>query len=372
MFDFDELEEEDNERRRREEKEEREEETRTRKSSKADHGARAEKRAAQEGGTTLGEGETTVSEGSDVTASSGSPAPSPEPPSLPATDTEDSSTVGKKNKNRGWSPDTMPLKRPMRVLCLHGGGSNEVISEYQMMSLKKALPEDANFHYLRGIRNWESPQEDPMMKAISGKTPFFGWYGVSDSEGDFKGRAYMDRMLDESVTFTYADVEKGVAHVEKYIEEHGPFDVLCGFSQGCNVITLLTAMRLAGEGGRPPPTWRMNVCFSGVKIRDYRFLKLFEEPLQIPVALVFGKQDPMYGYAKKALSDVYADGESKVVLDHEYGHMIPSRDYALLGHVASEIRKACGDPDYKESLDYQGPMAKKKPVGGYPKAGQTR
>ena len=56
-------------------------------------------------------------------------------------------------------------------------------------------------------------------------------YGVSE-DGDPE-RKYLDKLFDLSVNFTYEEVDAGVERVLQHVQDHGPFDVVLGFSQGC-------------------------------------------------------------------------------------------------------------------------------------------
>merc|ERR1712126_396536 len=90
-----------------------------------------------------------------------------------------------------------------------------------------------------------------MMVAIAKGEPFRGWYAVECEEDDADNptdRSYNDKLFDKSVKFTYDEVEIGVDYVLDHIQNHGPFDVVMGFSQGCIVTHLVAALlRQRGE-----------------------------------------------------------------------------------------------------------------------------
>ncbi|KAL1529379.1 hypothetical protein AB1Y20_000331 [Prymnesium parvum] len=150
-------------------------------------------------------------------------------------------------------------QRPLRILCLHGGGSNKLVTQNQTGKIAHMLGDDARFDFLEGPRIFPDAEVDAQLKAAFGKGPYYGWYGVDYS--DRTNRPYIEKLEDHSVVYTYHEVEKAIDKVSSYMSTHGPFDVLLGFSQGAIIITLLTAMRLkaAREHGGSPPDWLLNV-----------------------------------------------------------------------------------------------------------------
>merc|ERR1712178_297120 len=93
--------------------------------------------------------------------------------------------------------------------------------------------------------------------------------------------------------------------------------VLLGFSQGCIIIHLVSAL-LRSRGKKIP--WKLSVLFNGLKVRDNRLAGLFEEKLDQPAVLVFGRQDEFYSYGQKQM-DMYVD---PIALEHGEGHKFPS------------------------------------------------
>ena len=107
--------------------------------------------------------------------------------------------------------------------------------------------------------------------------------------------------------------------------------MICGFSQGTIITTLLTAAVLRrGES----PSWRGNVLVCGIPPRDAKWRATLPEPrLQFPAALVFSKKDPMYEYGQGLVRIYHADTP---VLMHEEGHRFPNNAEKLTA-IANEI-----------------------------------
>ncbi|CAE7562671.1 unnamed protein product [Symbiodinium natans] len=133
--------------------------------------------------------------------------------------------------------------RKIRVLALHGGGSNTNIMEYQVMPLRRILGDQAEWDFLNGGRDWkfnDGHGVPSIMKTLAAGMPFFGWYGVEND--DKTTRTYEEKLFDPSVTFTYKEVDTGVDRVLQRIKERGPVDVILGFSQGCIVSHLVAGL----------------------------------------------------------------------------------------------------------------------------------
>ncbi|KAK3284312.1 hypothetical protein CYMTET_8032 [Cymbomonas tetramitiformis] len=216
---------------------------------------------------------------------------------------------------------------PLRILCLHGGGTNKKVMEYQTGKLRNKLGDKAIFSYLEGSRVWNDPVH-PVIERMFGPGPYFGWYGVKNSAPE---RDYYEAMLDLSVRFYYNEVDTALERLETFVAKEGPFDVLLGFSQGCIPITMLTARYRQRD---EKPSWGLNVLFCGIPVRDSDYDELFKTPLQLPAVLVYGKKDELYEYGQ-LLKTVYS---SPVILEHEEGHKFPSDD-AIVTAVVDNIER---------------------------------
>lgn len=211
--------------------------------------------------------------------------------------------------------DTLP-----RILCLHGGGTNEAIMRVQTAKLRNQLRSEIDFDFLQGTMTMENV--DPAVKKrFDG--PFLSWYDVTHDayEGKRPAADYIAALTDESVTFKYPYAEEAMARLEEHIEKEGPYDMLLGFSQGAILITLLTAMRLerARLGTGPPPSWSHNILVCGMPVRANKFYGLFETPLDFSCTVGQGQQDPAFEWCKQ-LADQYAHPE---YVEYPDGHRFP-------------------------------------------------
>ena len=105
--------------------------------------------------------------------------------------------------------------------------------------------------------------------------------------------------------------EAALKGVLAYIERHGPYDGLYGFSQGAAVVTALSKPGVA-EGLGSKRTWRFVICACGVPPPG-------DGTVDLPSLQISGARDP-FRSASKALADVY---EAPVLLEHAGGHELP-------------------------------------------------
>ena len=229
--------------------------------------------------------------------------------------------------------------RPLRFLCLHGGGGNHKVSTAQVRKLAQLFGTDATFEYLEGPRIYPDDEVDKVIKSMFGPGPYFGWYGVDHN--DKTSRPYVEKLSDPSVHFEYKEAEKAIDRVASHIAHHGPYDVLLGFSQGAIIITILTAQRLkaAREQGAAPPEWLLNVLVCGMPPRDDRYIELTTKPpIDFPCSLMFGKKDGFYAYGQR-LRDIYVNPD---IFEHERGHEFPAATDPLNQQWVESMRKRLG------------------------------
>lgn len=249
--------------------------------------------------------------------------------------------------NRAAGLATRTHDSPIRVLCLHGGGTNRKVMEHQTALLRSTMGPAASFDFLEGGRPWNDAEVEPVVRRMFGDGPYYGWYGVehdgpkSEATGLAALMSYIGLLEDiDNVKFTYSDVELAIAKLETHVAGHGPFDALIGFSQGAIVATLATAIALErqqlGQGLGPP--WKRVVLICGMPPRDSRYISRFfgAAPLNFPATLVFGKRDPFNRYGQR-LKDCFLH---PMVMEHDEGHKFPSsQDFSkqLAEHILSVL-----------------------------------
>ena len=187
---------------------------------------------------------------------------------------------------------------------------------------------------------------DPQLVKMFGEGPYYGWYGVENNADVESGsKAFIEALKDPSVTFVYSEIEEALDRLEAHIEENGPYDALCGFSQGTIMITMLTARRLqrAARGEAAPPSWRCNVLIAPMPPRagDYACIMPLPEtpPLGgFPCVACMGEQDMYFEYAKR-IDKLY--GPQLVWMEHPGGHETP-KDAGINRELSEAIWRALG------------------------------
>jgi len=229
--------------------------------------------------------------------------------------------------------------RKLKVLALHGGGVNANIMEYQTMMLRKHFNEKhkpgADWQFLNGPRVWKDQESaTELIRQLARGDCLRGWYGVTIQNDD--DRLYIEKLMDPKVNFTYEEVEKAVEYVMDHIKKNGPFDILVGFSQGC-IMTHLVAGLLRERGEELP--WRVAVQFCGMRVRDSKYERLFEQPLDTPCIQIYGKEDPYYEYGLESQRAMYKDPQ---IFMHSEGHKFPgSQDAEVSRSIAAAALKFC-------------------------------
>jgi hypothetical protein len=182
------------------------------------------------------------------------------------------------SRHRAHLPRCKRTGRPLKILALHGRGSNNDITAIQLSSLE--IPTRCVADLLSAPHS-SSPQSDVF------------------------------HMLSNRAFHEWGHDEKALKGVLAYIERYGPYDGLYGFSQGAAVVTALSKPGVA-EGFGSKRTWRFVICACGVPPPG-------DGTVDLPSLQISGARDP-FRAASKALADVY---EAPVLLEHAGGHELP-------------------------------------------------
>eukprot|EP01051_Picozoa_sp_SAG22_P006857 SAG22_NODE_464_length_10191_cov_14.495541_4_plen_300_part_00 len=119
--------------------------------------------------------------------------------------------------------------RPLRLLCLHGMGSNNDITEMQLSNLKLNArgPHGVECDFFRGTLGCAAGWGlEPFTEL-----PFHSWFDFPGATGLLTGGA---GKFNETLALALADVAACIA-------QHGPYDGLYGFSQGALLVSVLAA-----------------------------------------------------------------------------------------------------------------------------------
>eukprot|EP00980_Cylindrotheca_fusiformis_P020321 scaffold7344_cov145-Cylindrotheca_fusiformis.AAC.19 len=200
-----------------------------------------------------------------------------------------------------------------RILCLHGGGSNDAVTEFQTAALK--LGKRAECHYLHAPHETTTcyPGLDQFVEG-----PFYTWADSSCSDSSW---------------------EESLDYLAQFLKDQDPFDGVYGFSQGVAVITSFSHPRIWKDRyGMESCPWKCAVLACGGASEHCQQLSGSLLP-DIPSFHIFGKMDP-YLPQSRELEQRWSDDVHKVTCTHQKGHEIDlfilNREKEL-GHLLADF-----------------------------------
>ena len=217
--------------------------------------------------------------------------------------------------NEAHVPDR-PRRSRLRLLCLHGHGSNSDITEMQLTSLQ-----------LQDVHGVSCDRlEAELTHAASNATlaqlserPFRTWFHWTKSSAD---------------SFTTTNLEESLERIMAAVSKYGPYDGIYGFSQGafmCSVVCNPAVWR--GRFGLDRCPFDFAILANAGLSDSLRSCKVaqarasggepeaaLELPLTIPSLHLIGALDPYYRSQKSLASDLYTYAHTHV---HAEGHELP-------------------------------------------------
>jgi len=193
-------------------------------------------------------------------------------------------------------------KKPLKMLCLHGAGSNNDITSIQLASV--GVSQKLELDLMHGAL--ESQAYAPTFHRLSGKA-FWRWW-------DSKSPSSLLEVL---------------VSLAKTIEREGPYDGLFGFSQGSFLVALLSSPNIAEILGINR-TWNFVMIAGGyyghldilkemLQVNDKSAKMPSPQSIEIPSLHMIGKCDP-YRESAERLSKLF---KAASVVYHDRGHELP-------------------------------------------------
>jgi len=200
----------------------------------------------------------------------------------------------------------------MKMLFLHGGGTNTKIANLQISNVFKDVPDSKD---VLEWTVWTGPHSVPL-----------GW------NGDFSLKmfgpefsVYFERLPFANCQWeTWEGIEKSFADFASFLKENGPFDGVCGFDMGGEF--LVQVAKKAQEG---------DPAFKGI----FRFMILFttgsskhlspmckdrpKAQLRTPAILSWPNKDETHTYMWYEETTLFFHKDFREVLVHQSGHMPP-------------------------------------------------
>jgi len=193
-------------------------------------------------------------------------------------------------------------KKPLKMLCLHGAGSNNDITSIQLSSI--GVSQKLELDLMHGAL--ESKAYAPVFNKLSQKS-FWRWWDSKSS----------------------ASLHKALVSLSKTIEREGPYDGLFGFSQGSFLVALISSPDITRVLGIKR-TWNFVMIAGGyyghvdivremLYVRDKTAQMPSPQSIEMPSLHMIGKYD-QYRQSAERLSKLF---KSATVVYHDRGHELP-------------------------------------------------
>mmetsp|Transcript_130730 Transcript_130730/g.406507 ORF Transcript_130730/g.406507 Transcript_130730/m.406507 type:complete len:646 (-) Transcript_130730:134-2071(-) len=203
-------------------------------------------------------------------------------------------------------------KEQMKMLFLHGGGTNAKISKMQTSATFKDVPDKAT------IMDWS------IFEGIH-KVPC-GWNG-DFSLGPFGPDffVYFERWPYANCQWESWDgIDDSFAKLKKHFKENGPYDGVCGFDEGGEL--LVHAARKAQEGDPDfAGQFRFMILFTSGSTKHLSTLgKKGERPgaqLRLPTLLSWCTEDPAHPFMWYEETCLFVHRDFREVVRHTDGHL---------------------------------------------------
>lgn len=203
-------------------------------------------------------------------------------------------------------PAHIPLNRRLRLLCLHGSGSNNDITRFHMVHTRICNHADCDLLH--------APLETSAYSSdfhILSQLPFHAWW---------------------TGTLVPAHLARTLRLVLRHIERTGPYDGLFGFSQGAAVVSMLSLPGMVEALGGCAHAWRFVVCGCSAAVGLETAASLCPPPtgsdrvglpgcIKLPSLHLIGRWDILCRSSSVQLAALY---DSPAVYTHGNGHSLPA------------------------------------------------
>ncbi|KAI5845947.1 serine hydrolase FSH [Tricharina praecox] len=166
---------------------------------------------------------------------------------------------------------------------------------------------------------------------------------VADDAADLEAYAWWRRA---TPTSAYTGLPETFLFISSYLDTHGPFDGVIGFSQGAAFAAILAAILEKGRK-RPEefttshPPLKFAVCYSGFRAPDM-YREWYEPSIETKVLHVIGSLDTVVDEERSLeLMKACVDGDKRTVY-HPGGHYLPAQKpmvNALVGFILSSVKE---------------------------------
>ena len=196
-----------------------------------------------------------------------------------------------------------------RILCLHGGGSNNDITPFQTQGLKLSARMECVYLHAPHVMEYCYPGLDRFSDG-----PFYAWAVPSMNPLLFVAALFGKTSSDQEDQW-----DQSLECIAKFCEKNGPFDGVYGFSQGAAIITNFSHPKIWKD------RFHMKCCPWNFAILACggasQYLTITEgTTIDLPSFHIYGGRDWLLVDSKKIAN--YWDPSQKVTHTHGRGHEI--------------------------------------------------
>lgn len=200
-----------------------------------------------------------------------------------------------------------PRGPPVKLLALHSFRTSGSILERQMAlsGFSRVLREECNAEIV--FIDAPNVASGPIPNDVAGAFPnesYYEWWNATQRE---------DGQWD------YVNSDRSFQYIESVWNEHRGFDGILGFSQGAAMAALLAGMQRSGQALTRFSQLKYIICIAGIRVRDPRFLAVYENVAHVPSVHIIGQADPV----KRLTNQLIRCFDAPVVLTHDRGHVVP-------------------------------------------------
>jgi hypothetical protein len=188
---------------------------------------------------------------------------------------------------------SMNAFRPLRVLCLHSFRTSGSILERQMndfsnfgpkLSSSEGFKDLVRFSHVDAPHACSKEAEERMPERLRRilPPPYYEWWNAQKDEA--------------TGSVVYEGADETLKMLREYLEAHGPFDGILGFSQGGSLAHLLCLLQQQQQAASPNTSFRFGIFISARASRHTAHADLIQRaktasPLTIPSLVIFGGKD---------------------------------------------------------------------------------
>lgn len=197
--------------------------------------------------------------------------------------------------------------KKLRVLCLHSWRTSAdiFIAQWRRAGLDVALADLLELVFITA----PNPASGPIPEDVAGtfEGPYYEWFSTEKAQDG------------QELVFTYHNMLKSEAVIMQAIRDHGPFDGICGFSQGGAMASIMVALQAAGMALQDVPPLKFALFFGSVLTTHPRYMSAFKDRVPVPSCHIIGHKD----YVKEHAIRLAKAFEAPIVIMHTRGHIVP-------------------------------------------------